>query len=95
MPSQHTQNERWDFRPTEEELAKVEEIYGGDFIIPMNFKMTACPHRANETNIGSQELYYRNPQSTEFCAKLGIRDLNEMLCSLSMDGLGIPYYVNK
>uniref|UniRef100_A0A8R1XV41 DBR1 domain-containing protein n=1 Tax=Onchocerca volvulus TaxID=6282 RepID=A0A8R1XV41_ONCVO len=95
MPSQHTHNERWDFRPTEEELAKVEEIYGGDFTIPMNFKMTAGPHRANETNINSQELYYRNPQSAEFCAKLGIRDLNEMLCSLSMDGLGIPYYVNK
>ncbi|EJD76242.1 hypothetical protein LOAG_16772 [Loa loa] len=95
MPSQHTCNERWDFRPTEEELTKVDEIYGGDFTVPMNFKMTARPHRVDETNDSSQELYYRNPQSTEFCAKLGIKDLNEMLCSLSMDGLGIPYYINK
>lgn len=38
---------------------------------------------------------FRNPQSAEFCAKLGIKDLNEMLCSLSMDGLGIPYYINE
>ncbi|KAL3997568.1 Lariat debranching enzyme C-terminal domain family protein [Acanthocheilonema viteae] len=95
MPSQHTRNERWDFRPTEEELAKVKDIYGGDFTIPMNFKMTASPHRTSGTDNSSQELYYRNPQSTEFCAKLGIRDLNEMLCSLSTNGLGIPYYINE
>ncbi|CAG9529640.1 unnamed protein product [Cercopithifilaria johnstoni] len=94
MPSQHTRNERWDFRPTKEELAKVKEIYGGNFTIPMNFKMTAWPHKTNGTGDSSQELYYRNPQSTEFCAKLGIKDLNEMLCSLSMNGLGIPYYIN-
>uniref|UniRef100_A0A0R3RI90 DBR1 domain-containing protein n=1 Tax=Elaeophora elaphi TaxID=1147741 RepID=A0A0R3RI90_9BILA len=94
MPSQHTRSERWDFRPTEEELTKVKEIYGGDFTIPMNFKMTARPHRANGTDDGSQELYYRNPQSTEFCAKLGIKDLNEMLCSLSLNELGTPYYLN-
>ncbi|VIO95582.1 Zinc finger, C2H2 type family protein [Brugia malayi] len=95
MPSQHTRSERWDFRPTEEELTKVEEIYDGDFTIPRNFKMTAWPHRADGIDDSSQELYYRNPQSTEFCAKLGIKDLNEMLCSLSMNGLGIPYYINK
>lgn len=60
MPSQHTRNERWDFRPTEKELLKVKEIYGGDFTIPMNFKMTACPHKANgETDDSSEELYYR------------------------------------
>lgn len=37
---------------------------------------------------------FRNPQSTQFCAKLGIKDLNEMLCSLSADGIGTPYYMN-
>lgn len=59
MPSQHTRNERWDFRPTEEELTKVEEIYGGDFTIPMNFKMTAWPHKADGMDDSSQGLYYR------------------------------------
>ncbi|VDK86460.1 unnamed protein product [Litomosoides sigmodontis] len=95
MPSQHTRNERWDFRPTKEEIAKVVEIYDGDFTIPMNFKMTARPHRVNETNDISQELYYRNPQSAEFCEKLGIKDLNEMLCSLSLNGVGVPYYITE
>lgn len=40
-------------------------------------------------------MHSRNPQATEFCAKLGIRDLNAMLCALSLDGLGTPYYLIK
>uniref|UniRef100_A0A915PV11 Lariat debranching enzyme C-terminal domain-containing protein n=1 Tax=Setaria digitata TaxID=48799 RepID=A0A915PV11_9BILA len=95
MPSQHTRGERWDFRPTKEELAEVQQIYGGDFTIPMNFRMTAWPYKSSGADDISQELYYKNPQSAEFCTKLGINDLNEMLCSLTLDGLGTPYYMNK
>ncbi|VDN07761.1 unnamed protein product, partial [Thelazia callipaeda] len=93
MPSQHNRNERWDFRPTEEELEEIKKIFDGDFKIPMNFKMTAQPHKESEHIDSAQEIYYRNPQSAEFCSKLGIQDLNAMLCSLSKDGVGVPYYL--
>ncbi|VDK43176.1 unnamed protein product [Gongylonema pulchrum] len=94
MPSHHTRNERWDFRPTEEELNEVKELFGDNFVIPMNFQMTAEPHCSQEGPV-AEELYYRNPQTTEFCNKLGIKDLNEMLCALSMQGLGVPYYLRQ
>ena len=40
LPSAQS-NERWDFRPTAEELAEIEKL--GDLKIPTDFKRTAVP----------------------------------------------------
>lgn len=40
-------------------------------------------------------FFFRNPQTSEFCAKLGIRDLNEMLCAQSREALGVPYFLSE
>ncbi|KHN80109.1 Lariat debranching enzyme [Toxocara canis] len=95
MPSQCGSicGERWDYRPTEEEINRVQRLFEGDFTIPANFRKTAPPH--DPSQIAESEFYYRNPQSSEFCAKLGIRDLNEMLCAQSKESLGVPYFLSE
>ncbi|VDN51474.1 unnamed protein product [Dracunculus medinensis] len=95
MPSHHIKDERWDFRPTEEEIEDVKRIFKSNFKIPENFRRTAKPHVPGQDENCGAELYYRNPQSSEFCRKLGISDLNEMLCHLSVASLGLPHYLSE
>jgi len=89
-------DDRYDFRPTQEELDEVMELMHGDLKIPMNFRRTA-PIEQEPFNRARfrcpPSLYYRNPQSTEFCEKLGIRDLNQIYClSTPNQFIGVPYY---
>lgn len=91
MPSQHS-DEQWDFRPSAKNIEEITLLLDGDFTIPENFRRTAPPHESDQ-DVNVPELYYRNPQSAEFCARLGIRDLNEMLCLQSSEGLGVPFYL--
>uniref|UniRef100_A0A914ZVZ2 Lariat debranching enzyme C-terminal domain-containing protein n=2 Tax=Parascaris univalens TaxID=6257 RepID=A0A914ZVZ2_PARUN len=95
MPSQcgSSCGERWDYRPTEEEVRVVEKLFDDDFRIPENFRRTAPPY--DPSLMIKSESYYRNPQTSEFCAKLGIRDLNEMLCAQSREALGVPYFLSE
>lgn len=73
--------DRWDFYPTEEELEKVKALFGNDFKIPYNFSITAEPFkpRANYNRNAQQAQPQLNPQTTEFCEKLGIDDPLEKL----------------
>ncbi|MFH4984248.1 hypothetical protein AB6A40_010957, partial [Gnathostoma spinigerum] len=91
MPSRHKTDERWDFRPTEKELEEIDEIFKGQYKIPNNFEMTAPPHKPGDNINMASELYYRNSQTTHFCRKLGISDLNELLCAQDLNGIGIPF----
>ncbi|VDK68058.1 unnamed protein product [Anisakis simplex] len=84
--------ERCDYRPTKEELDHIDRLFNGHFTIPLNFRQTAPPHSATEP-FKHTEFYYRNPQSMEFCSKLGIRDLNEILCAQSANGVGTAFYL--
>jgi hypothetical protein len=85
--------ERWDFRPMDEELAAVDALFpDGNYRIPEDFRRTAPPHR-DETSASTPSLYYRNPQTRAFCERFGVRDLNEALCEMNADGLGQPWFL--
>uniref|UniRef100_A0A914BUY3 Lariat debranching enzyme C-terminal domain-containing protein n=1 Tax=Acrobeloides nanus TaxID=290746 RepID=A0A914BUY3_9BILA len=91
-----TECERWDFRPTDEEIDVVRELLANDFKIPENFRQTAPPHQPTDTKENTpKSLYYRNPQTTEFCKKLNIKDFNHMLCQVpaKIPFVGEPQYM--
>jgi len=90
MPSK-TGSERWDFRPKEDEIEEVKKLFNNDFRIPDNFRQTAPPFTPGES-VYEPCLYYLNPQTTEFCEKLGIKNLNEMLFNSTQKFNGTPFY---
>ena len=70
---------RSDYSPTEEELKIIESIFNGDFSIPQNFKTTAKVFDETQDNIKQMFRLPNpqaeiNPQTDEFCEKLGIDD---------------------
>nr|SVE79507.1 EOG090X06RW [Daphnia magna]SVE81333.1 EOG090X06RW [Daphnia magna]SVE83087.1 EOG090X06RW [Daphnia magna] len=73
--------ERWEFYPSEEEIEEVKTIFNGDYKIPSNFLQTAEPFkpRPNYNRNARQAEAQLNPQTTEFCEKLGIDDPLEKL----------------
>src|ERR1700751_130246 len=82
-----------DFLRSDEDLKQIEELFGGDYRIPLNFKRTGPPQHAYKRDskvFGTHN--YRNPQTKEFCEKLKIPDLNEQLCLNNMNVVGDPYY---
>ncbi|KAH7722605.1 RNA lariat debranching enzyme [Aphelenchoides avenae] len=96
MPSRTaSSSERWDFRPTADELEEVRRIYDNDFRVPQNFRRTAPPHKPTDNFNLRPEFYYRNPQSAEFADKLGIRDLNALLCEAQPMGIGTAQYLHE
>uniref|UniRef100_A0A914D9U7 Lariat debranching enzyme C-terminal domain-containing protein n=1 Tax=Acrobeloides nanus TaxID=290746 RepID=A0A914D9U7_9BILA len=88
-------NERWDFRPTDEEIAEVGELFEHNFKIPENFRQTAPPHQPTDKRCCPPSLYYRNPQTMEFCQKLKIKDFNLLLCQVpgKTHFIGEPQYM--
>ena len=63
---------RFDFRPSDEELAAVGRLFDDDLRIPHNFRPTGPPHQAHETAQmfrKCQPLNYRNPQTTEWVCR--------------------------
>uniref|UniRef100_A0A914CS51 Lariat debranching enzyme C-terminal domain-containing protein n=1 Tax=Acrobeloides nanus TaxID=290746 RepID=A0A914CS51_9BILA len=94
-PASASRNERWDFRPTDEEIAEVGELFEHDFKIPENFRQTAPPHQPTDKRRCPPSLYYRNPQTMEFCQKLKIKDFNLLLCQVpgKTHFIGEPQYM--
>uniref|UniRef100_A0AC34F6V8 Lariat debranching enzyme C-terminal domain-containing protein n=1 Tax=Panagrolaimus sp. ES5 TaxID=591445 RepID=A0AC34F6V8_9BILA len=90
MPSS-SGTEQWDFRPTQEQIQMVHQLFGNNFEIPHNFQLTAPPHRLTDSPL-EPCLYYQNPQSTEFCEKLQITNFNKLLYEKTKDCQGIPYF---
>ncbi|KJH44464.1 lariat debranching enzyme domain protein [Dictyocaulus viviparus] len=93
LPSGSNSDERWDFRPTDDELASINQL--GDLTIPENFRQTAPPLLKDtlESRNAKSTPYYRNPQSAEFCARFGITDLNKMLAESDPDNVAIAHYI--
>lgn len=72
-------HQRWDFRPTEQEMEAVLKKFNGNLKIPNNFKQTVEAYQPeidgrNFRNIQDQIFVTLNPQTTDFCQKLGIDD---------------------
>ncbi|CAJ0577385.1 unnamed protein product, partial [Mesorhabditis spiculigera] len=93
LPSK-VSNERWDFRPTDEELAAVREL--GDLSVSSTFLHTAPPLKHQDVQIRKNDgpsQYYRNPQSEKFCKWLGIRNLNALLAEDQGADVGTAFYL--
>ncbi|XP_049807750.1 lariat debranching enzyme isoform X2 [Schistocerca nitens] len=70
-------NERWTFAPTTEEKDLIRKKFDSNLRIPSNFCRTVIPFDGNtlSTSNNSQQPFARvNPQTTEFCEKVGIDD---------------------
>lgn len=70
---------RWDYSPTEEAMNEVLETLNRDLKVPFNFSVTAACHDPSKPQTQMQLVHRINPQTTEFCAKLGITDINVSL----------------
>ncbi|KAL3120351.1 hypothetical protein niasHT_001164 [Heterodera trifolii] len=80
--------------PTTADIDSLLHSFGADLRIPSNFQHTAPPEREPWNCKGRPpSLYYRNPQTQQFCERLGIRDLNLMFAQASADCLGIPHFL--
>jgi lariat debranching enzyme len=69
---------RWNFTPSEDEIAKIVEKFKGNFEIPKNFKQITQGYnpeweRHDFRNLKKPEAVL-NPQTKEFCDKLGVDD---------------------
>jgi hypothetical protein len=87
-----------DYMPTETDLQKIDEIFGGDYTIPLNFKETAPPqdvYQFSSIEEKKKTPYYCNPQTKIFCERLQISNINKMLCEANMSVVNDPYYLSK
>lgn len=88
-------NIRYEFTPTEEELKEMEAKFDNNLEVPNNFRRTAPPLRIADASLArdSRQKFYINPQTTEFCSKLGITNPNELLAKLRPQAVEEAYYL--
>jgi len=71
-------SDRYDFRPSEEELEAVFKLFDGDLEVPFNFEQNALPYKptGQKPNLHKipQPQATVNRQTGVFCGKLGIAD---------------------
>jgi len=87
--------ERWDFRPTEEEIEEVKKIFGNNFEIPYNFEQTALAYKNTGDKINMRQVPKPqatiNNQTTLFCSKLGIHDPMALLLGSQRSSGGLEF----
>ncbi len=76
--------ERWDFRPSEEEMKEAAEAMGNDLRIQMdNFRKTSRPFNpsveSKNLSFVQQPVPRRNAQTVELCKVLRVRDPRDVL----------------
>ncbi|XP_052574026.1 lariat debranching enzyme isoform X2 [Peromyscus californicus insignis] len=79
MPENNGLHTRWDYSATEEAMKEVMEKLNHDPKVPCNFSMTAACYDPSKPQTQVQLVHRINPQTTEFCAQLGITDINVIL----------------
>lgn len=79
MPENNGLHTRWDYSATEEAMKEVMEKLNHDPKVPCNFSMTAACYDPSKPQSQVQLVHRINPQTTKFCAQLGITDINVML----------------
>ncbi|XP_043239528.1 lariat debranching enzyme A-like [Amphibalanus amphitrite] len=73
--------QRFDFRPSAEELAETRAIWGEQLRVPADFAVTAPPYDGrSDIRAGRQPAAATDPQTSRFCRRLRVRDPMEMLC---------------
>ncbi|XP_045395096.1 lariat debranching enzyme isoform X2 [Lemur catta] len=79
MPENNGLHARWDYSATEESMKEVLEKLNHDLKVPCNFSITAACYDPSKPQTQMQLVHRLNPQTTEFCAQLGITDINVRL----------------
>ncbi|XP_053554722.1 lariat debranching enzyme [Bombina bombina] len=79
MPDDKGLHAKWDFSATDETKKEVLDDLCKDLIIPCNFSTTAVCYDPNNPQYNMVASHIINPQTTEFCARLGLVDLNAMV----------------
>uniref|UniRef100_A0A8C6H5C3 Lariat debranching enzyme n=1 Tax=Mus spicilegus TaxID=10103 RepID=A0A8C6H5C3_MUSSI len=79
MPEDNGLHTRWDYSATEETMKEVMEKLNHDPKVPCNFSMTAACYDPSKPQTQVKLVHRINPQTTEFCAQLGITDINVMI----------------
>ena len=82
--------DRWDFRPSSDEVELVKKMFKSDLEVPYNFEQTALAYKEtggklNMRNVPKPQAT-TNSQTTEFCKKLGIHDPMALLLGRSGNG---------
>ena len=65
---------RTDFAPTDQELQQVAACCGADLTVPLNFAVTAAPHRTGDrvNTAAPQTGFAESPQTTQFVQTFGL-----------------------
>lgn len=79
MPENNGLHTRWDYSATEEAMKEVLEKLNHDLKVPSNFSITAACYDPSKPHTQVQLVHRISPQTTEFCAQLGITDINVRL----------------
>ncbi|XP_007945686.1 lariat debranching enzyme [Orycteropus afer afer] len=79
MPENNGLHTRWDYSATEEAMKEVLEKLNHDLKVPYNFSVTAACYDPSKPQNQMQLIHRISPQTTEFCAQLGITDINVRL----------------
>ncbi|KAM9601040.1 lariat debranching enzyme isoform 2-T2 [Trichechus inunguis] len=91
MPENNGLYTRWDYSATEESMKGVLEKLNHDLKVPCNFSVTAACYDPSKPQNQMQLLHRISPQTTEFCAQLGITDINVRLQKAKEE----PYLCNE
>ncbi|XP_023562791.1 lariat debranching enzyme isoform X3 [Octodon degus] len=76
MPENNGLHTRWDYSATEEAMKEVLKKLNNDLRVPSNFSVTAACYDPCKPHTQVQLIHRIHPQTTEFCAQLGITDIN-------------------
>lgn len=79
MPENNGLHTRWDYSATKEAMNEVMEKLNHDLKVPCNFSVTAACYDPSKPQTQMQLVHRISPQTTEFCAQLGITDINVRL----------------
>ncbi|XP_026558187.1 lariat debranching enzyme [Pseudonaja textilis] len=76
MPENNGLHEKWDYSVTEEDIKKLLEEVNHDLVIPQNFSITEACYNSDKSPQRTDLIHRINPQTTEFCARFGLVDIN-------------------
>lgn len=76
MPENNGLHSKWDFSATTESREEVLNDLSQDLQIPCNFSVTIACYDPNKPQHNRTASHIINPQTTEFCARLGLIDIN-------------------
>ncbi|XP_060639910.2 lariat debranching enzyme [Anolis sagrei] len=88
MPENNGLYEKWDYSVSEEDIRGVLEEANHDLQVPDNFSAMAACCDANTSQQHIKPVHRINPQTTEFCARFGLTDINAKIQQLKEDILG-------